>query len=150
MTKITQPFFLLKKLYLLVFCLSCLLSTRIIKAQNCLDILKSDPLYSSSKDIINGRKWVASSGYTGSCMLKENYWPKADILYNGTPFKDIRMNYDIFRDEFILYYPEKGKELYIVINKDHLSGFSFNDSLLKRDRIFEYTESSGENPFTKK
>jgi hypothetical protein len=133
----------LKKIYIKPFFIACLLSIQSINAQNCLDILKSNPLYSNSNDIVNGRKWIYTSGYTGNPMLEENYWPKADILYNGIHFKDIHVNYDIFRDELIVYYPEKGQERYIVINKDHFSGFSFNDSLLQRKRLFEYTELAG-------
>jgi hypothetical protein len=128
-------------LRLFIFC--CLIYSQSVFAQNCLDILKSNPLYSNSNDIVNGRKWVKESGYNGSPLLKETYWPKADILYNGVHFRDIHMNYDIFKEEIIVYYPERGQEKYVVINKDHLSGFSFNDSTLQRNRLFEYTELKG-------
>jgi len=109
----------------------------------CLDILRSNPLYSNSNEIVNGRKWVNESGYIGSPMLVENYWPKADILYNGLRFSGIQVNYDVFKDELIIYYPEKNQERYVVINKDHLEEFSFSDSLIHRNRLFKYIELPG-------
>jgi hypothetical protein len=133
----------LKKIYLPLLFLGCLFYSQPVSSQSCLDVLRNSPLYSNSNDIVNGRKWIYASGYLGNSMLEENYWPKADILYNETHFRDIHVNYDIFRDEFIVYYPEIGRERYVVINKDHFSGFSFNDSLLQRKRLFEYTELTG-------
>lgn len=135
----------MKKLCIKVFFLVCLFSNQSINAQNCLDLIKSDPLYSSSKDIINGREWILDTGYEGNPMLEVNYWPKSDILYNEIFFKDINLNYNLFRSELIVFHPDKGREKYIVINKDHLSGFSFNDSLLHRKRYFEYTELQGKS-----
>lgn len=76
-------------------------------------------------------------------MLEENYWPKADILYNGVRFSGIRMNYDLYKDELIVYYAEKSQERYLVINMDHLGEFSFSDSLIHRDRLFKYIELPG-------
>ena len=50
------------------------------------------------------------------------------------------MNYDVSKDELIIYYPEKGREKYVVLSNENLSGFSFNDTLLNRNRLFEYIE----------
>lgn len=130
-------------MYLRLFLLCCFIFGQSVSAQNCLDVLKSNPLYSNSNDIVNGRKWNNETRYIGSPMLIENYWPKGNILYNGTHFKDIHLNYDVFKDELIVYISEKGQEKYIVINNDHLSGFSFTDILLQRNRLFEYTELAG-------
>lgn len=137
-------------MHIRLFILCCFIYSQPVSAQNrrsalanCLDSLLSNTLYSNSNDIINGPKWINEKRYSGSPMLQENHWPKADILYNGIHFRDIRLNYDIFRDELIIYYPEKNQEKYIVINKDHLSGFSFNDSLSQHKRTFEYTALAG-------
>jgi hypothetical protein len=131
----------LKKIQVLLL-LGILFSTLPSPAQNCLDVLKSNPLYSDSNEIINGRKWDNETRYIGSPLLKE-YWPKGDVLYNGVLFRGVHLNYDVFRNDLIVYHAEKGQEKYVVINKDHLSGFSFNDSLLQRNRQFEYTEPAG-------
>ena len=130
----------LKNIFLSLLFLCCLVNFQPVDAQTCLDVLKNNALYSNSNVIINGRKWVNETGYAGSPMLEENYWPKANILYNGIRFSDIHMNYDLYKDELIVYYPEKSQERYIVINKDHLGEFSFADSLIHRDRLFKYIE----------
>ena len=122
-------------LFLLFF-----VNSGICLSQNCLDtILLSEP-YASSNDIINGRKWKFEKKYKGSPLLTEDYWPKADILYNGVHFTGKLMNYDLYKNELIIYYPEKGKEKFIVLSNDKLSVFSFYDSLLNRTRSFEYFE----------
>ena len=109
-------------------------------SQNCLDtILLRDP-FSNSNDIINGRKWKYEKKYKGSPLLTEDYWPEADILYNGIRFTGRLINYDLTKNELILFYPEKGKEKYLVLSNEKLSGFTFNDSLLRRTRFFEYSE----------
>jgi hypothetical protein len=81
--------------------------------------------------------------YMGSPLLMEDYWPKAEILYNGVLYKDILMNYDVYSNEIIIYYPEKAKEKYVVISNDNLSGFSFNDSVKNRNYHFVYLELPG-------
>lgn len=133
----------MKKLIFHIFLLSSFVYSTSVKAQRCLDILKADPLYSVSEDIINGTKWIKDIGYVGSPMLEKSYWPKADILYNGIHFRDVHLNYNLFKNELIVFHSEKGSDKYIVINKDHLSGFSFKDSLLKRNRLFEFIELPG-------
>lgn len=109
-------------------------------SQNCLDTILLREPYSNSNDIINGRKWRYVKKHMGSPLLTEDYWPEADILYNGVHFTGKLMNYDLYKNELIIYYPQKGKEKYVVLSNDKLSGFKFNDSLLNRTRIFEYIE----------
>jgi hypothetical protein len=135
--------FRLKKISVLLFLLGNLFYTLPVPAQSCLDVIKSNTLYSTSYDIINGRKWDNETRYNGSPLLESYEWPKADILYNGVHYRDVNMNYDVFKEELIVYSPEKGQEKYVLINKAHLSGFSFTDILLQRDRLFEYTELAG-------
>jgi hypothetical protein len=53
------------------------------------------------------------------------------------------MNFDIVKNEIIIYYPEKGQEKYVVLSTDFLSEFSFSDSLMKKNRFFEFTELPG-------
>ena len=109
-------------------------------SQNCLDtILLIDP-FSNSNDIINGRKWKYEKKYMGSPLLTEDYWPETDIQYNGVHFTGKLINYDLYKNELIIYYPEKGKEKFVILSNEKLSGFTFNDSLLRRTRIFEYFE----------
>lgn len=134
----------MRKICLQLIILGCFINSQPLAAQNCLDFIKSNPLYSNSNEIINGRKWINESRYyIGSPMLKEDYWPKADILYNGSIFKGIHLNYDVYKNDLIVYHPERGHEKYLIVNKDHLSGFSFTDSLLQRHRQFEFTELAG-------
>jgi hypothetical protein len=109
-------------------------------SQNCLDSILIREPYATSNDIINGRKWKYEKKYMGSPLLTDDYWPEADILYNGVHFTSRLMNYDLQKDELIIYYPQKGKEKYVVLSNDKLSGFTFKDSLLNRTRTFEYIE----------
>jgi hypothetical protein len=109
-------------------------------SQNCLDTILLREPYTNSNDIINGRRWKFEKKYKGSPLLTEDYWPEADILYNGIHFTGRLMNYDLYKNELIIFYPKKGKEKYLVLSNDKLSGFTFNDSLLNRTRIFEYIE----------
>lgn len=109
-------------------------------SQNCLDTILVREPYSIANDIINGRKWWYEKKYTGSPLLTDDYWPEADIIYNGVHFTGKLMNYDLNKNELIIFYPKKDKEKYVVLSNDKLSGFTFNDSLLNRTRIFEYIE----------
>jgi hypothetical protein len=114
-------------------------------SQNCLDsILLREP-YTTSNDIINGRKWSYEKKYLGSPLLTDDYWPEADILYNGVQFTCKLMNYDLQRDELIIYYPEKGKEKYVVLSSEKLRGFTFKDTLLNRTRVFEFIQLPGKS-----
>ena len=126
-----------------LFILCCFIYCQPVPAQNCLDVLKSNPLYSNSNDIINGQKWINEKRYSGNPMLEENFWPKADVLYNGVHYREIRMNYDLYKDEIIVFYPEKGQEKYVVISRDKLSGFSYSDTLKHRNHFYEYIELAG-------
>jgi hypothetical protein len=76
-------------------------------------------------------------------MLVENYWPKADILYNGVHYTGILMNYNVYNNEIIIFHPEKGKEKYVVISNKYLSGFSFTNSLTNSKHFYEYIELPG-------
>ena len=111
--------------------------------RNCLDEILRSKLYSGSEEIYNGRKWTNERRYTGTPLLMDDYWPEADILYNGAEFRGILMNYDLPKNEIIIYNPEKGREKYIVINRDKLTGFSFLDTLTGKKRFYEYTELEG-------
>jgi hypothetical protein len=131
------------KIFLRIFILFCLMAGKPALAQKCLDDVFHRPPYSGSNEIVNGTKWTYEKKYLGSPMLVENYWPKAEILYNGEHYKGIVMNYDIYHNELVIYHPEKGKEKYILIGMDKLSGFSFTDSLTRGRRVFEYIELPG-------
>lgn len=128
-------------LRLFIFCF--LVYGESVSAQSCLEVSQSSELYSNSNDIINGIKWINEKKYSGSPMLAENYWPKADILYNGVHFKDIRMNYDVYKEDLIVFYPEKGQEKYVMISKDSLSSFTFTDTLTNRNHFYEFIELAG-------
>jgi hypothetical protein len=112
-------------------------------AQNCLEEILSNDLYSNTGEIINGRKWTYEKKYAGSPLLMNDYWPKADISYKGTVYYGQFMNFDLFKNEFIIYNSEKLKEKFILINSKDLSGFSFTDTVTGIRHSFEYTELQG-------
>ena len=105
--------------------------------------LKTNPLYSHQKDIINGIKWVYEMKYRGSSLLSDKYWPTAEVRYNGEDFHGVRLNYDLFTDNFIVFVPEKGSEKFVVPRKDYLEKFSYTDSLTGVNREFEYFQLPG-------
>ncbi len=115
----------------------------ISSAQDCLDAINNMLLFSKADDIFNGTKWVYPKRFLGSPMLVEHYWPKANIIYNGTCYESIFMNYDVFKNDIIIYNHEKASEKYIVLSKDKLQGFSFIDSVAGRKHDFVYSELPG-------
>jgi hypothetical protein len=132
----------LKNLFRLLI-LSCFIYCNTVTAQNCLDEIYNNKLYSNSNDIINGKKWINEKRYSGSPLLMENYWPIADISYNGSVYKGIQMNYNVYKNDLIVYHPVKGTVKYVVLSKDILSGFSFTDTVSNRKCSYEYIELPG-------
>ena len=121
----------------------CLLSGKVSLAQDCLDVINSTGLYTRTDDIINGTKWIYEKKYLGSPLLVEKYWPKADILYKGALYTGVVMNYDVYKNEFIIFHPEKGKEKYVVISNDYLAGFLYTDNVTNKRHHYEYSEIPG-------
>ena len=135
----------LKKIFLYLLILFSIFYSKKGYAQNCLDKITQNSLYSGSNDIINGIKWVYEKKYLGSPLLMENYWPEADISYNGTNYSGILLNYDILKNELIVFHSENGKDKYVVLSIDDFSGFSFTDTVRNRKHIYEYIELVGTN-----
>jgi len=82
----------LKNIFLRLFILVCIVYSEKGYAQNCLDKINQNNLYSGSNDIINGRKWIYEKKFLGSPLLMENYWPKADISYKGSILKRAKIS----------------------------------------------------------
>jgi hypothetical protein len=135
----------LKNLFLRLFILLCIVYCEKGYSQNCLDEINQNILYSGSDDIINGQKWMYEKKFLGSPLLMENYWPKADISYNGYKYSGIIFNYDVLKNELIVFHSDKGKDKYIVLGIDNLSGFSFTDTVWNRKHFYEYIELAGTN-----
>lgn len=114
-----------------------------ILAQNCFDEIEGNKLYSSSISIINGTKWIYVKKYMGNPFLVGDYWPEADILYKGIQYHGISMNYDLIKNEIIVFHPEKGNEKFLVLNNDYLTGFSFTDSVSRKTLSYEYVKLPG-------
>jgi hypothetical protein len=53
------------------------------------------------------------------------------------------LNYDVLKNEIIVFHSQKGKDKYVVLGIDDLSGFSFTDTVWNRKHLYEYTELSG-------
>lgn len=119
------------------------LSGENILAQNCFDQIESNKLYSNSGSIINGTKWSYEKIYLGNPFLVGDYWPEADILYKGIQYHGISINYDLIKNEIIVFHPEKGNEKFLVLNNDYLSGFSFFDSVSRKTLSYEYVKLTG-------
>jgi hypothetical protein len=140
--KLSKSLYLKNKFFRL-FILFCIVYSEKGYSQNCLNKINQNILYSGSYDIINGIKWVYEKKFLGSPLLMENYWPKADILYNGSKYTGIVLNYDVLKNELIVFHSENGNDKYVVLGIDNLSGFSFTDTVWNRKHIFEYVELTG-------
>lgn len=133
----------MKTLFLRLFILCIFFCGEKSYAQNCFEKIRRNDLYSGSNDIINGRKWIYQKKYLGSPLLMEEYWPKADISYNGSIYTGIVLNYDVVKNEIILFHNDMGKDRYIVLNADKLSGFCYTDTIRNRKHSYKYTELPG-------
>jgi hypothetical protein len=131
--------YLIIKLLLLFYFANINLS----RGQDCLDDILHNKLYSDTDDIINGKKWINEKKYLGSPLLMEKYWPAAELLYSGNHYKGILMNYDLYKNELIIFLPEKDKEKYVVIGNDNLTSFSYTDTITGMKHFFEYIELQG-------
>lgn len=120
--------------------LLCFLSAKATFAQNCMDIICNNELYAKKEDIINGTKWYYEKKHLGSPLLVENYWPRADILYGGVLYKGVLMNYDVYNDDIIVFHPETGKEKFVVISNDYLTGFSYTDTVMNIKHQYNFSE----------
>jgi hypothetical protein len=122
------------------FLLLCFVNANICIGQNCLDEILRNKLYSGSNDIVNGRKWINEKKYLGTPLLITEYWPKADIFYNGVHYSGQMMNYDLDKDEMIIYLSEKDKLKFVTISNEKLTSFTFTDTVSNKKHIYEYTE----------
>lgn len=118
-------------------------STLICSGQDCLDSLLGEKPYNDPNEIINGRKWISEKPYSGTPLLFPDYWPEGDILYNGSAYFSQVMNYDLSKDEMIIYRKENGTVRFVVLDNDRLKGFSCKDTVVNRIRSFIYTELPG-------
>jgi hypothetical protein len=135
----------LKNLFLRLFIIFFIVYCEKGYSQNCLDNIDQNNLYSGSKEIVNGIKWVYEKKYLGSPLLMENYWPKAGISYNGSMYTGIFLNYDVLKNELIVFRSDNGKDKFIVLGIDYLSAFSFTDTVRNKKHLYEYIQLTGTN-----
>jgi hypothetical protein len=112
-------------------------------AQTCLDSLLKTNVYSDSKNIINGPRWTYVKNFSGSALLVPDYWPDADIDYDGVHYEDQTMNFDLLTDQMLIYYHEGGNKKFVVLNNDLLTGFTFTDSITLKKYRYVCTQLPG-------
>jgi hypothetical protein len=112
-------------------------------AQNCLDSLLKSSVYSDPKNIINGPRWTYVKNYSGSALLIPDYWPSADIDYDGVHYENQTMNFDLLTDQMVVYYHEGGYKKFVVLNNDLLAGFSFTDTITLKKIRYVCTQLPG-------
>ncbi len=125
---------------LLVF---CLITGEATFAQEIPDEILQNSLYSQSKDIINGTKWIYEKKYRGSPFLVGNNWAIGNVTYNGKFFKGVSFNCNLYTDEFIIFHSEKGNKKFVVLQKAFLKNFSYMDTETNKNRYFEYIKLPG-------
>lgn len=133
----------MKNLIALFYIVSSLFLHEIGFSQSLPGEIISNSLYSNTKNIINGTKWVFDRKYRGVPFLVESYWPEGNITYNGEDFENIRFNYDLYTDELIIFIPEEGNKKYIALQNKYLEGFSFKDNVTNKKRTFTYFQVKG-------
>ena len=107
------------------------------------DDLESLDLYSFSKDIINGPKWIFQKIYKGNPYLSEGYWPRAELVYRGTRYTGFYMNYDLYNDNLILLYADNGIKKYVVLSDKYLESFSYADTVSRQEHHYVYFKIPG-------
>lgn len=133
----------IRNIFVCILIFFCFTTGETAYSQNCLADVLHDPLYSNSKDIINGTKWVYKKKYSGSPMLVENYWPKVNILYKEVHYSGLYLNFDLYKNQAIVFYPERGNEKYVNLEMDYFLGFTFTDTITGRTHKYEYLELPG-------
>ncbi len=106
------------------------------------DQLESLELYSSAREILNGIKWTYRKQYKGNPFISQDHWPFAILNYGGKRYSGYQINYDLYKDDFILLYTDHENKKYIVLSKDYLESFSFTDSV-NREHHYEYFRIPG-------
>jgi hypothetical protein len=112
-------------------------------SQNCLDIILSKRIFTKQGDIINGRQWINEKHYSGSPLLIQKYWPDGEVFYNGLHYSGQTINYDLSREEMIIYCQDRGMAKFVVISNEKLEGFNFTDTVSNRRHSYEYRELDG-------
>ena len=107
------------------------------------DELQRMELYSLRKDIINGTKWTFRKMYRGSPYLSEGYWPMAELVYRGTRYTGLYMNYDLYHGRLILLHDENGSRKYLALSDQFLDSFSYTDTVSRQQRRFVYMQIPG-------
>ncbi len=116
-----------------------------VLAMTIKDKLQSMDPYSHSKDIINGTKWTYKKIYKGNPFLSEEYWPKADLVYRGIAYSGYNINYDLYNNNLIVLYDDHNIKKYIVLSNQYLESFSYTDTVIQRERRYEYLNIPGTN-----
>jgi hypothetical protein len=112
-------------------------------AQTGLDSLLKTSTYSDPKNIINGPRWTYVKNFSGSALLVPDYWPDADIDYDGEHYEGQTMNFDLLTDQMLVYYHEGGYKKFVVLNNDLLTGFTFTDSSTLKKYRYVCTQLPG-------
>jgi hypothetical protein len=120
-----------------------LLISQTIHAQNVPVEIKTNPLYSHNKEIINGTKWIYQKKYRGIPFLAGASWVSGNVMYRKEIFEDVQLNYDLYTDEFILFVPDEANKKFVVVSKDFLQSFSFTDPTTHKNRFFEFLQLPG-------
>ena len=112
------------------------------RAQEIPEEIRSNPLYSNADEIINGTKWIFEKKYRGNPFLSDS-WVKCDIKYNNTIYTDVELNYDLYKDELIVFNRDEGNKKYVVLPNEYFNSFSFNDPVTNEQREFKYFQLPG-------
>ncbi len=109
------------------------------------DKLQSMEPFSFTDNIVNGCKWTYQKKYRGNPFIARHYWPTANLLYRGIRHTDFQINYDLYRDEFILLYTDSDSKKYLILSKEYLESFSYTDSVSHLEHLYEYFKIPGTN-----
>lgn len=82
---------------------------------------------SDSKLIINGIHWVNSTKYKNHRFCHNVNWKKGNIIFQNKLYTDLIFNYDIFKDELILFNRDGKSAQYIQLNKNFIKKFNYTE-----------------------
>lgn len=94
-------------------------------------------ILSSEKSIVNGKEWIPENIHIqGHPYFSEQIWKKGVIFFDGEKYENVVFNYNIYRDELIIFYLNEEGVKFFVLNKVLTERFEFIDSSEAKPYLF--------------
>jgi len=123
---------------LILFLLVLASQVHVLHAQNNSFDLEELQLFSNSNEIVNGEKWVYTKKFAGHPFWGDDKWYKCDLSYKGNIYEKVDARFNIHTEEIILFIKANNEARGFILNKQHLSWFTFYDLSNGEHTSFQY------------